>query len=444
MKSFESTPQVREYLWRELAQGCTDMMVCLAECHFHTVEACVAIKKHQKIDELELFLLQAINTAKHTTAEGLNNVLHIGSQIIRQIAIVLVGNGLLQENTDGSLEITKRGFEALQSREMVTEQQRRCHFHFVSGSNEFLRIRDPQKRYLHDLATKEIGADWSFNIETLRRCISESDQWKGKRGFPVDVIRLITGHDVDTRQKAKDTDGNVEENLLSACKPTQKEDTLIVDKAQGADCAIVIKFQGDKPTELKAYPFLSKGFLHSGEQNVLFSLSSTDSILKVFPGIEVMPSRQQLDLAWQVLGQDYNLKNISRASVKTDKTSMTLALDGELISGWLEFCWQVTQGEVFCYIDLEDMTYLNKVGLEAVDKEANEQLQALKLLHQLKTAEQLENLLSDILIYRQLLSAGGFSIEPNIFELASLAWILGEFGLAYRLAELKDMADAEL
>jgi hypothetical protein len=52
--------------------------------------------------------------------------------------------------------------------------------------------------------------------------------------------------------------------------------------------------------------------------------------------------------------------------------------------------------------------------------------------------------LCDISGFRQWLSAIDLPIEPDIYELASLAWRLGEFGLAYRLAELEDMADAEL
>jgi len=445
MKPFKPTMQAREHLLRELIQGDKDLMICFAECHFHTVEACVAIKKLKKIDELELFLLQAVNRLKQPTAESMNNLLHIGSQIIRQIATSLVGSGLLQENTDGYYQVTKQGFDALQSKEMVTYQQERCHFHFVNGNNEFLRIRDSRKIYLRDLAPKETGDNWSFNIETLKRCINESDQWKRERGFSGDVVRLITEQDTDSKKQiAIDTDNTVEENTLSACKLTKKENTLIVDKAVGANCAIIVKFQDDRFIELKAYPFLSKGFLHSGDQNVLFSLNGTDSILKVFPGMDIVPSSQQIDLAWQSIGQDYNLRNLSRTSIKADKTSMTVTLNSELISEWLRFCWQAIKGEIFCCIELEDMTRLNYVSLEAADKEANEQLQALKLLHLLKSANRVENILCDVSIYRQWLSAGDFPIDPDIYELASLAWKMGEFGLAYRLAELKDIADAEL
>jgi hypothetical protein len=445
MKPFESTPQVREYLWRELAQDSSNVTVCLARFHFHTVEACVAIKKHQKMDELEFFLLRAANRLTQPTTEGLNNLLHIGNQVIRQIVLVLVGNQLLQENTDGSYQITKHGFDALRSKEMIIHQHKRCHFHFVSGSNEFLRIKDLRGMYLRDLAPKETGSGWIFNVETLRRCISESDQWKRERGFPVDVVSLITGQDIDSQQTAKYANNKIEENSLSANNnPAQKRDTLIVDKAQGIDCAVVIRFQEDRPTELKAYPFLSKGFLHSGDQNVLFSLNSTDSILKVFPDIDALPTRQQLDVAWQALGQDYGIENTSRISVKTDKTSMAVAVDRKLISEWLEFCWQVTKGGIFSCIELENMTRLYNVSLEATSKAAEEQLQTLKLLHQLKNADQLENILCNISIYRQWLAAGEFSIDPDISELSSLAWTLEEFRLAYRLAELKDMSDAEL
>ena len=445
MKLFEPTQQVREHIWRQFAQSGNDLMICIAECHFHTIEACVAIKKSQKIDDLELFLIKAIDISKDTTAEGLNNLLHIGSQIVRQIAVAPIANGLIHENANGSFHITKLGFDALQSGEMTILQQRRCHFHFISGSNEFVRINDPRKKYLRDLAPKETGADWNFDVETLKKCINESDQWKRERGFPTDVVELVTSQDTDSQSRsAADASNDVDENNLLAQNLVRKAQTLIVDKAQGAGCAIVIKFQNDNPSELKAYPFSSKSFLQSGEDNVLFSLSGTESILKVLPGIDLVPSKEQLDIAWRALGEDYKLQNISLATFEVGKTSMVVTLDGELISEWLEFCWQVVKEEVFCCIDLQKMTRLNKVSLEPADKEANKQLDTMKLLYEIRQTEQIKNVLCDISGFRQWLSAIDLPIEPDIYELASLAWRLGEFGLAYRLAELEDMADAEL
>lgn len=446
MKPFKPAQQAREHLLREVIKGDKDLMICFAECHFHTIEACVAIKRRKKMDELELFLLQAIhNRLKQPTAEGLNSLLHVGSQIIRQIAISLVGNELLQESTDGFYQITKQGVDAIRSREMVIHQQECCHFHFINGTNEFLRIRDPRKIYLRDLAPRETGAHWSFDIGILKRCIAESEQWKRERGFSVDVVGLITEHDTDSKKQATiDADNAEDEDTSSDDKLAEKKNRLIVDKAQSADCAIVVKFQGNSPIALKAYPFYPKHRLQTCEQNILFSLGSTDSILKVFPGLDLIPSNQQVDLAWQNIGQEYPLQNPARAAVKADKTFIKVTVDSKLLSEWIKFCWKVIRGEIFCFIDLEDMTRLNNVSLKALDKETEEQLQDLTLLHQLNNADKLENILCDVSTYRQWLSAKGFSIDHDTYKLASFAWQVGEFRLAYRLAELEDMADAEL
>jgi hypothetical protein len=440
MKLFESTRQARDHIWRQFAQNDNDVMVCIAECHFHTVEACVTIKKNRKIDDLELFLLKALHISRDTTAEGLNNLLHIGSQIIRQIAVVPIANGLIVENADGSFGITTRGSDTLRSGEMTISQRRRCHFNFISISSEFVRINDPRKKYLRDLEPQETGSNWNFDIETLRMCINESDQWKRERSFPSDVVELVTSPNTDLQSlPVADASNWVDKKCLA-----QKAQMLVVDKAQGTGCAIVIKFKDDNPFELKAYPFSSKYFLQSGEDNVLFSLSGTQSILKVLPDVDLMPSKEQLDIAWRALGEDYKLKNISRATVKIGKISAVVTLDGELISEWLTFCWQMVKGEVFCCIDLEKMTHLNKVSLEPADKEAKKQIDTMKLLCEIRQTEQMENVLCDISSLRQWLSAIELSVEPDIYELASLAWRLGEFGLAYRLAELEDMTDAKL
>jgi hypothetical protein len=441
MKLFDPTMQVIEHIWRQFAPKGNNLMICMAECHFHTIEACVSIKRSQKIGDLEFFLLKAINISKDKTPVGLNNLLHLGSQIIRQIAVAPIANGLIQENADDSFEITELGFDAIQSGKISVYHHRRCHFHFISGSKEFVRINDPRKKYLRDLTPKQTGANWNFDPDILRGCIGGTDSWKIERGFPMDVAELVTSQDKDLQSRAAtDDNSDVKENDRLA----QKAETLIVDKAQGTGCTLVIKFLGDNPCELRAYPFISKSFLESGEENVLFSLSGAESILKVLPDIDIVPSKEQLGLAWRELGEDYGLENISRATIKAGKTSMVVTLDSALTAEWLRFCWQVVKGEVFCCIDFENMIRLNKISLKAADEEADKQLDAINLLYEIKQTQQTENVLRDVSGFQQWLSSMELSSDPDIYELASLAWRTGEFGLAYRLAELEDMADAKV
>jgi len=442
MKPLEIEAKAAVHLADQLSLSQTDSTISLVRCYFHAVEACVAVKRLEKIDEFHIFVLKATQLLQEPDVEQLNGLLHIGRQIIQQAVLKLVTGGLLSEEKDGCFQITSAGISAISTGQVETTEYKRRLFHFIHNSNEFLQIRDLRGRNLYDLERCETPDNWNFNPQLLEKCITKSDQWKKDRGFPTDVVQVVTKKPTKSEVSSAaevNNDGQQVNNDITEL--ISEERLLVIDKAQGANCAIVIKFEKDEPAELTAYPISPKGFLQRTEGDCLFSLNGNETILQVFPAVAAVPSSQQLKQAWQTLVETYELADADNAILRTERSCIIVNIDEKLVMKWLNFCWEVIKGQVFCNIRFTQMTRLYKVSIKTTDKNAGELISQITLLYRLNKENQRETILANTENYRNWLSANGFSIEAEIYQLACLAWRLGEFRFAYTLAELEDMAD---
>ena len=418
---FEPTAEAQEKVWAKLSQYDCEFIIFLTRCYLHTVEACVAVSTQEQMDEFEFFVLKAMNILGCADIGKINGLLHIGRQIIQQITIKLSKSKLLSERTDGNFELTSLGKTVLDTGEMLKMEKKRHIFHFIDGSNEFVRINNSTKKFLIELSPNETPENWSFDIETLQKCINETNDWKQQRQFLTDIKELI-------RQGLEN----------STSEETDTEKSIIIDKAQLMNCAILIKFNNNKPFELLAYPVSPKGHLLAPDNS--FSISDEESILKVFPTLDKIPNKEQVHAAFILLGQKHMLSNIENVTIDSHKTYTTIKINNDDDIQWARFYWQNIQGSIFCQISSENITRMNKLHIES---KGNLQ-KSIGLLFELNKSYLSENILSDISTYKAWLSKKAHLTDEPIQKLASLAWDFGYFKLAYNLAELEDITDATI
>jgi len=442
MRSLQIDVGTQRELWRQLAQGSGNKVICLAECYFHTVEAPVEVRVVEQLDEFEAFLLRAVTFLQHASVQQVDGLMHVGRHTIRQATIPLVENGLLAEDVGQSLQITAKGTAAIESGLTSRTDCRRTLFHFIHPTNQYIRIHDVRRVTLHDLKRHETPADWHWDATILKQCISSTAEWKREREFPIDVLRLITQEDLDANQQLcnnVDNSGTDDSN-----RPTELhllEKYAILDTAQAGQCVMVIGFDGVRPMELHAYLLAQIGSGRRTTPKAMFSTRGSDTIKQILPGLTELQVPERLREAWLAAAAYHGLEGPDRATIHMDEIRIVIGLDDSLTMEWLSFCWQVIKGEHFVCIDLPAMNCLCMLVIEATDQVSKSRLDALGLLHQLVTVYAVQRSFTSTPMLDAALSESGHSGQVDMRDLSSLAWQLGEYRLAYNLAELEDMMD---
>lgn len=84
------------------------------------------------------------------------------------------------------------------------------------------------------------------------------------------------------------------------------------------------------------------------------------------------------------------------------------------------------------------------LAIEPRDEISRSRLKALGLLYRVSTMHAGKVSFIDSPAFQAQLEEAGCTDEVNLRELSALAWQLGEFRLAYYLAELEDMVDVHV
>ncbi|MBI9017059.1 MAG: hypothetical protein JEZ07_07360 [Phycisphaerae bacterium] len=419
MAPFKISIEAKKQIWDTHSQAEGDFAIFLSKCYFHAIEACVSVSKCENMDEFEHFVLKAVVLLDVAGIEEINSLLHIGRQVIKRIVVKLVADELLVEVDDGVIEITKLGRKVVETKVMMKLEKKRHIFHFLDGSNAFLQINN-NHRFLIDLQANETPVEWRFDVDSLRRCINQTDGWKKQQQFPTEIFDLITSHGQDLM-----TDIDV-------------ESTLIVDKAQVANCAILVKYTESKPSGLFAYPISLNGRLLGADW--LFSLKGEDEILSAFPCITNVPDSEESKVAFMLSGRRYFLKDFDDISVESQKTCTAIKVRNDSDVNWAKFYWQNFQGNVFFDIELGKTIKMNKLMI--IGK--SDKLRMVKHLYTLNKSCVADDHLKDLATYRSWLSEQVHLADEPIRDLTSLAWDIDNYRLAYDLAELEDIEDAKI
>ena len=421
MKPFEPSYETKAKLWRRFSREKNDVVIYLLRCYVHTVEACVAVSRQEVVDEVELFVLKAIDLLQGSDLDGINGLLHIGRQIIYQIAAKMIRDETLSQDAHGVYTVTAAGYDAIQKGKITKLEQRRMLFHFIDNSMEFVKFSDAGLKRLIDINADETPSEWRFEIDYLKGCINRPLEWKQRRQFPMEIQDIVE----------PDASGE-------SSPEADSDNSLVVDKAQALDCAIKVEYQNDRPVELSIYAASLKGFI--GTTEPVLSLTDEQTIISVFPFINELPSTDQSKSALLALAEDYDLENEDSISVSSQPTCTLWHVKGDISNNWKRFYWKLVQGDVFCDISTRTAQKLNMLRI----KSSTTTEQKIRLLYDINQQQKASAWPKEP-FRPHFNSLTGVQIDPKVLsKLASMAWDIEKYQLAYNLSEIEDMADADL
>jgi hypothetical protein len=222
--------------WQVIAHHRPDGL-WFARLLLHHIEALVAVEPTQTLDLFETAVLRAISRlGPAATLQELDRILHLGPKMLTAVLQDLRRHGLVtatvanfQLSTEAGARLRAGNFEEL--------NEKRLSFHFLINDDpgippEYLDVRSAICQPLHSIP------DWTFDPAILQLCITQSEEWKAKRGFPRTVRRLIQfpRDSVDRHEGPAD--------------PVRDWSKVIYDRPECVCCAIV---RIDEQPKLIAY-----------------------------------------------------------------------------------------------------------------------------------------------------------------------------------------------
>ena len=432
------SPEAVRGLWNTLAKDAPDCTVFVSECFFHTVEALVAVEQSEGMDPMALFVLRAFEFAKQADAEHLDEVLHLGRQVTRQLLAGLTVNGLLKE-TSSTYVITELGRRTLHTGRIVKHVLIRRLFNFLHPSMQYLAVQDPKQSLLFDLRPSQTPTPWEFDPQMLRYAISQPAEWKLRHRFPEDIMDVITG---PVSPDSAPGLAPAESGPVLPGDGTAAPQHLIVDKAQVLTSVLVARTEDSREVELTGYPVSIHGSLVKGKGQPYFSLHGPDDIHKAFPELGSFPTAEQVKQSWMAFAEQDMLAESQRADVRFDKGRLVVCISADLLERWGTFVVHALQDHLRWYISVGSLRRLCAIALEGTDEEARAQIQSLRVVIQLEEHPQRANVLLDMESLGGWLDGQSLQIRPSSRDLADLAFRHGCYRLAYEIGELEDMIDA--
>ena len=171
----------------------------------HRIEATVSVLRDQPVDPLTHLVLQALalEPADVVSVESLQARLRLPGVVVQRVLIGMAGTGLLARSTSDRWQLTERGNHALQHRHVPSHVQERRNFPFLERTDATgQRVGAVQFFPVAECA----GAPWQvddahrFDVTELQRCIALSPDQKQPFGFPLDVVALANGPDLEEWQ----------------------------------------------------------------------------------------------------------------------------------------------------------------------------------------------------------------------------------------------------
>jgi hypothetical protein len=188
--------------WRQLAPAGAQG-VWVGHLALHHVEALVELTRPRRPDPFTLLVLDALRLEQTRQPEGppgapaattlrLDERLHLGRPLLRQVLRTLQGEGLVREGGPGGWALTPLGEQALARGEYPLRTQERRDFHFVQPREpapealpHFLNLNS------HSSVPTPVSEEWEFDPTALRTCLARPPEWKQRYGFPADVSAVI-------------------------------------------------------------------------------------------------------------------------------------------------------------------------------------------------------------------------------------------------------------
>lgn len=429
-------------LYTALVDQSDDCTVFLGECFLHTVEALVEIEEAESIDPLPLFVLRAFEFAQPTDAEHLDSVLHIGRQVMRQVLNDTVTKGLVATDSECTFRLTDDGRRTLQEGQAIRRVRARRVFRFLHPAMSYVAVNDRKGNLLGDLSPSRAPSPWEFDADTLRQTIAQPADWKQRHRFPTEIVAVITQRDI--QRETDPASPSVDRHVVRPPATQQQTEMqhLMVDKAQVAACAFVVRRKGVDAVSLSAYPISAHGKLARGKERPLFSLHTADEIGHLVPMYEPLPSQEEAIESWLQLAAQLKLPEPEHARVTFENSSLVIRISADQIDRWTAFVAVAMQEDLLWQVPRASVRELCSVTVAGIDAEAAARLDLLRCILALENDMRRDSIMQDAASVREWLAGQALPLEASPRDLADDAFQFGKYRLAYALAELEDMIDA--
>ena len=431
------SPDTCRSLWLALNGDEPEIAMFLGECLVHSVEALVEIEQDESIDPLDLFVLRAFEFAQPADAQHVDEVLHLGRQVTRQLLNSLVVSGFATESSGGFC-LTEAGRRSLETGRRSNCVQRRKLFHFLNPNFSYIDVRDRKGTQLRDVAPSKVPEPWEFDLNILRDAIERPADWKGKHGFPLDVVEVVTNTSPRAEGQAATLAPAVGTRDNANLPEAQR---LVADKAQTIACALVINgIDGDT---LHAYP-VSPRFNLVASNEPVFSIAGTSDIREAFPALTLVPTEELAYETWLELARHYRLAEPEQARVEYGGDTLTVSIPSEFVIAWSALVVPALKDGLYWYIPHGEFLRLCPVATAGADSAAAGRLNTMKTILDLEQQIGRSEVFSSAAALRMWLNMAEADTSPTLRELSEIAFQIRRYRLAYRIAELEDITDAEV
>lgn len=170
--------------WRDLARY-HPRTLWVAHLDLLRVEAPVNAAQAVRPERLSLLVLRAIGHGPALTVVDLHRQLHLDRPLLARVVHSLEDDALVCPSDAGGWSLSPVGRQALEGGQYSRTRPERRSFYF-------LRAEEPTTARFLPLAPGlasawAAGRGWKFDPTVLDRCLRQSNDWKDRHGFPVDV-----------------------------------------------------------------------------------------------------------------------------------------------------------------------------------------------------------------------------------------------------------------
>jgi hypothetical protein len=269
--------------WKQLA-AFRPRALWVGHLLLHRVEALVTVHKPVRVDALPLFVLRA--AAAGASVEELDERLHLGRPLVRQVLHQLKSENLLNPDLAGCCSLTPLGRQALEQGHYPRTSRERRSFSFVQSERpgqapQFLNLLNHP-----GVVPWQAVESWRFDVGRLTACVRQPPAWKQRHGFPLDVEAVLTA---DTPEAA------------GAIPPWQR---VILDRPERLPAAVALAQTAGGEERLLGFAVQQEGW-GLQTRDPVFSLNGDWP--ETFPDLAARPSADVWRQAWRGWAQPRNL-----------------------------------------------------------------------------------------------------------------------------------------
>jgi hypothetical protein len=251
----------------------------------HRVEALVAVHKPFRVDPLPGFVLRAVSAG--ASLEELDDRLHLGRPLIRQILQQLESEKLLERAAAVRWSLTSLGRQALEHGQYPRGSHERRSFSFVESEQP-----GQEPRFLHllnhpSLSPWPAAEGWRFDVGLLTACLRQTPAWKQQHNFPLEVDAVLTAADTG--------------DPSATIPPWQR---VILDRPEHLAAALILAPVGAGHERLLGFAVQQEGWGLQAREPV-FTLNG--DWRETFPDLTAEPAAELWRQAWRAWCQPRNL-----------------------------------------------------------------------------------------------------------------------------------------